>query len=810
MKNVILCLLTITALSVRGQGVLNRSDSRVNSAHIGPISLFKQAVSQRQRPDLPEVSSYDLLESDPRLVELLLEEKPKMFSMAFPGSDGQPVNLELERVNLLTDDYLLQTSAGEATLETNSSVFYRGTIKGDPNSIAAVSVFPEGVQVMFNSPTLGNHHISRLPNSQETSLYMLYADRHLRNPKSFECLTEDSGRGYTAQELTPQINLRATTPCVRVYLEVDYDVFFSKGSLTATENYIKGLFNEVVTLYQRDGITLTLSQMFVWTTNNSPYPNSDIYTILRTFQGYRTSMNGDVGQLLTYKGSGGIAVVDGLCRTNVSSRVGVSSIDNYYTQVPSYSFSVMVVAHEIGHILGSQHTHACAWNGNNTAIDGCAGATEGTCGLPGIPTGGGTIMSYCHLTSAGINMLNGFGPQPSTLIRNRIAAAACLQACTPTGPGSGSDTTKCDSIILTLTLDAFGSETSWQILNAQNNQIVTQGGPYTNKQSGKTSTLPVCLPSGCYILKVKDSDGDGMCCAHGNGSFRLARKSGEVIAAGGQFAQEYTSTQFCVDTTTTPPPPPPPTGTCTIVDFTKTAPRTYGGSQDAGQVTVVDSRTITIQNNAWKMVPLEYDIKSTTMLAFDFKSTSAGEVHGIGFDNDLFVSAQLTFQVYGTQAWGLQPFRNYEGTGAWKSYSIPVGKYYTGKAKYLFFAMDDDISPALGNAHFRNVRVYESTTGDCSLLEEEPKGLFPTPTKLTVFPNPASDMIQVRAEGIQDGNASLSVYNTLGQEVQQVPVSVSGGFLQMSLPVQQLKNGSYTMRLRSGSQSLIQNFVIQQ
>ena len=38
-------------------------------------------------------------------------------------------------------------------------------------------------------------------------------------------------------------------------------------------------------------------------------------------------------------------------------------------------------------------------------------------------------MSYCHLTSAGINFLNGFGPQPATLIRNRIANASCISTC---------------------------------------------------------------------------------------------------------------------------------------------------------------------------------------------------------------------------------------------------------------------------------------------------------------------------------------------------------------------------------------------
>jgi hypothetical protein len=90
----------------------------------------------------------------------------------------------------------------------------------------------------------------------------------------------------------------------------------------------------------------------------------------------------------------------------------------------------MVVTHEFGHLFGSLHTHACVWNGNNTAIDGCFGYVEGSCPLPGYPTGGGTIMSYCQLEGRpGINFNLGFGPQPGNVIRNSVNNASCLQSC---------------------------------------------------------------------------------------------------------------------------------------------------------------------------------------------------------------------------------------------------------------------------------------------------------------------------------------------------------------------------------------------
>jgi hypothetical protein len=142
------------------------------------------------------------------------------------------------------------------------------------------------------------------------------------------------------------------------------------------------------------------------------------------------SINGNLEQLLTFRNvGGGIAYLNGICSGNVDYRLSVSGdLTSWTANVPAYSWNVYVVAHEFGHSLGSPHTHACFWNGNGTAIDGCAGFTEVGCPVPGIPAGGGTIMSYCH-QSVGINFLNGFGPQPAAVIINTINSATCLNSC---------------------------------------------------------------------------------------------------------------------------------------------------------------------------------------------------------------------------------------------------------------------------------------------------------------------------------------------------------------------------------------------
>ena len=140
-------------------------------------------------------------------------------------------------------------------------------------------------------------------------------------------------------------------------------------------------------LYRNESINTALSQIHVWNTTD-PFTSSTTLGLLTQFQSTRTSFNGDLGQLLTFRNIGGgeAAGFNGLCNNSINQRLSVAMLFNNYSNVPTYSWSVYVVTHELGHLFGSRHTHTCVWNGNNTAIDGCAGTTEGGCSLPGIPS----------------------------------------------------------------------------------------------------------------------------------------------------------------------------------------------------------------------------------------------------------------------------------------------------------------------------------------------------------------------------------------------------------------------------------------
>ncbi|MBK8516181.1 MAG: hypothetical protein IPL55_07780 [Saprospiraceae bacterium] len=174
-------------------------------------------------------------------------------------------------------------------------------------------------------------------------------------------------------------------------------------------------------VFDIDGISTSVSQIFTWTSED-PYNYSSTSEALNRFISERPTYNGDLAHLIS-RGAptgGGVAYLNQLCG---NLGYAYSYVNSTYQNVPTYSWTVNVIAHETGHNFGSPHTHSCTWPGG--AIDGCGPTantaySEGTCAIGPIPNGGGTIMSYCHLLTTGINFNKGFGYYPHFLITQRL------------------------------------------------------------------------------------------------------------------------------------------------------------------------------------------------------------------------------------------------------------------------------------------------------------------------------------------------------------------------------------------------------
>ncbi len=358
----------------------------------------------------------------------ILKERPAFFSMEIPKDGLSSLELELYRVDIATPDFFVSSSSmpGQPYLY-EQGVHYWGIKKGDPNSLVAISITDNEIMglVSFDSD---NYVLGRLDKSSDGT-HIFYKEADLKMQPPVGCHTDEIEQPDTKAPTTPS-GEKSVDKCVRMYLEIDNDLVVAKGGVTPALDYLMGAFSQVSLLYANEGINLFVKEIKAWDTTD-PYVGPSAGNYLSQF---RTTLNstfdGDLAHLVGTKGGGGVAYVDVLCNKFVG--MGYSPVGQTYSNVPTYSWTVEVMTHEIGHNLGSAHTHSCVWNGNNTALDGCgptAGYSEG-CTAP-LPTNGGTIMSYCHLLSGvGINFNNGFGIQPGDLIRQRIANANCLTSCT--------------------------------------------------------------------------------------------------------------------------------------------------------------------------------------------------------------------------------------------------------------------------------------------------------------------------------------------------------------------------------------------
>ena len=441
MKRILLFVFCLTCISSLVQAQTPESlvqFKRQKGAVFSNSSPFKKASIDRGLEAQIEVSpdKYELLELDVKAFQELRRSSPEALNLSIPYRNGAVLELELARVNILTPDFALRDARSGDPLPFQSGIYYRGVIKNAPQSFAAISILEDEVRGLLSSKK-GNLVLGKLKGKKNRGKHIIYQDKEVMHAQHFDCQTVDDGVGYTKEELYgyPSTS-RSSGDCVRLYFEIDHDIYEDfNEELGAVFNFVSGLFNEMGAIYSMEDISVSLSEVSIWT-DFSPYTGSTATQMLDQFQLIGTQFNGDLGQLLSRKvqGQGEAAGVHGLCNANSANSLCFSGIDTDFQMVPTYSLEVYLVTHEFGHLFGSRHTHACVWNGNNTAIDGCAGFTEkNACPVPEIPEIG-TLMSYCHRADGvNYNFTLGFGDQPGNVIRSKVANAACLSNCNEVG-----------------------------------------------------------------------------------------------------------------------------------------------------------------------------------------------------------------------------------------------------------------------------------------------------------------------------------------------------------------------------------------
>lgn len=100
-----------------------------------------------------------------------------------------------------------------------------------------------------------------------------------------------------------------------------------------------------------------------------------------------------------------------------------------------------------------------------------------------------------------------------------------------------------EQITITILTDDYGDETTWVLLDSNNNEIAS-GGPYEDNTE-YNETIAV-LDNECYTFTIFDEFEDGICCEYGIGIYEIKTFENEIIVSGGEFGASESRT-FGID-----------------------------------------------------------------------------------------------------------------------------------------------------------------------------------------------------------------------------------------------------------------------
>ena len=405
------------------------------------VDLFEEQSVRSSASEVDQVTEGTLFSLNQVAMQGLRTAAPSSFTLEIPIEHGENLVLILNQVEIFSSDFVLQTSGGEDLSNVDLGVHYRGTIQGEESSSVAISVFADQIRGVA---VAGSDNYNLGPIELGSTEYICYKSVNLseeiKSQLNYTCGSVETGTDvYTEDELN--FAERGLGDVVRIRVEVDRSIYLAQGSSSsAATAYATSLVNQNAAIYFQEGIGTVASAIFVWTTTD-PYDgvngcSTDIrQKYLCDFQAQFAGFSADLAILLLNENIGGYAAsFDGLCNANPDNSMCIAGQSGTVVSTfPVYSYNTYIFAHELGHLFGSRHTHACVWNGNNTAIDGCS-ATEGGCALPPIPaSGNASVMSYCQAQLAGGYISNApFGTAPGNVIRASVAGASCIGCASPT------------------------------------------------------------------------------------------------------------------------------------------------------------------------------------------------------------------------------------------------------------------------------------------------------------------------------------------------------------------------------------------
>jgi hypothetical protein len=374
-----------------------------------------------------------------------------------PLADGRLVNLQLERADPDTQGIVVAVDgrpvAGGLALHGSS---WAGKVEGEPDSSVFLGFSPLGSRgwiysqgeyhhVLAQPGTDGewSHSLSRLASESQLEALGVHA--------SIDCGTDQLYAGRRIpnppRNGAPRSMITTTTLVCRQAIETDYQLYQDFGlNLAAEQAYVGQLLGAANQRYvEQINTVLNIVYLGFHTNSNDGWTSGDTGSgsgaMLYEFQAAWAGNLPNGANLAHFLSGaslgGGVAWVGVLCNSSYGFAVsGNITLQGGLTPFPvvqgPLNWDFMVFTHETGHNFGSWHTHDWC----PVPLDECAPAGYfGACQTQQVCIPNGTLMSYCHLCSGGMNNIYPYFHQACADVMRQAAESSCLGGwCT--GPAS--------------------------------------------------------------------------------------------------------------------------------------------------------------------------------------------------------------------------------------------------------------------------------------------------------------------------------------------------------------------------------------
>lgn len=349
-------------------------------------------------------------------------------SINLPTGRAESLALELEPFRVTTEAtrFVRVEADGPHEADRPGLTMFRGTVAGDSDSLALLAVDAAGgLRGLVDAPGARFQFSSTRGNAASSEVTISRVLQPASAPEvDHVCGLDVNDARFDRRVVGGSGSAAGVTPTgltrlalVAVDTDPEYLDLFG-GDVAAAEAYIELIIGAVSTIYERDlGVRLRLDFVRTWPGGVVPFDSSDLNSFANRWDFFENPFAYNLIHLFSGRRDlpfGGIAFLGG---SECGYQYGISGyltaafltpiVDGQYD-----NWDLNVVAHEMGHNMGTPHTHDLM-----PVVDSCAFGTHSR----------GTIMSYCHTTAGQqFNMDVRFHARIQDVIDSQIQQFGCL------------------------------------------------------------------------------------------------------------------------------------------------------------------------------------------------------------------------------------------------------------------------------------------------------------------------------------------------------------------------------------------------